>query len=629
LPDDTRCDDGVYCNGDERCDLEVGCRPGSQRDCSDLRTCTIDACVESSRSCQHTLRDADGDGVPDGHCVDGGDCDDSDPTVFPGHPEICNNGKDDNCDGRIDEQPCATPSHDTCLDPLTIDATGVYELDTTAASFDYPGSCTPKNLTARRDVVAAIQFAGAPSDLDVVAQSASGSLALGLARTCGDPASEIACAAAPDDMVVNALTRIRVHSLAPGAYPLYVWTDSDTRVVLNVTLSAATAAPTNETCGSAATIAPGTPVIARLVGTASDLSSRCSFETGDLVYRFTLAARADVTAFASSLDNYGTPVLSLRDATCALPANEISCAQGDQPSLFARALAAGTYYLAVSASAPTDVQLELDTAAPSTAPADENCTGAPMLAPNRTIDVTLANHTDDIAVTCGPAGSKDAAYDLEIAAPSDLLLTLRVADGDTGGLSLAAPSCTEPITARACQTGTVSPVRLPLRGVSPGSYRVVAESALGNPVELTAFVRDAMPPSIVPFADTCASAITVTEPGGFFLGNTSNAQADYNAGCDVSGVGAGGAPDQMLKLVLTGRRRVILDMEGSNYFTLLDVRRGDTCPGVEVPMACSVGFSALRSYLDLTLDAGTYFLQIDGYGGDAGAWQLDVRVVAP
>jgi hypothetical protein len=561
--------------------------------------------------------------------MEGGDCDDADPAVFPGHPEICDNGKDDNCDGTVDEQPCATPTHDTCLDPLTIEATGVYQLDTTAASFDYPGSCTPKNLTARRDVVAAIQWMGAPSDVDVVAQSVSGSLAIGLARTCGDPSSEIACAGAPEDMVVAPLTRIRAYALPPGAYPLYVWTDSDTRVVLHVTRSAATTAPTNETCASAATITPATPVIARLVGTVSDLSSRCAFETGDLVYRFTLAAGADVTAFAASLDGYGTPILSLRDAACALPADEISCAQGDQPSLFVRALAAGTYYLAVSASAPTDVQVEVDTAPPSTAPADESCTAAPRLPPNRTVDVTLANHTDDIGVTCGPAGSKDAAYDLELAAPSDLLLTLRVADGDTGGISLAAPSCTAPITERACATGSASPVRLPMRGVAPGSYRVVAESQLGNAVELSAFVRAATPPSVVPFADTCASAITVTEPGGFFLGNTGNAHADYSSGCDVSGVGAGGAPDQMLKLVLTGQRRVILDMEGSNYYTLLDVRRGDTCPGVEVPMGCSVGFSALRSYLDLTLDAGTYFLQIDGYGGDAGAWQLDVRVMAP
>jgi hypothetical protein len=40
--------------------------------------------------------------VPKGFAATDGDCDENDPKAYPGAPEICN-GKDDNCDGQIDE----------------------------------------------------------------------------------------------------------------------------------------------------------------------------------------------------------------------------------------------------------------------------------------------------------------------------------------------------------------------------------------------------------------------------------------------------------------------------------------------------------------------------------------------
>jgi hypothetical protein len=628
--DDSVCQNGVYCDGVERCDQDLGCKQGAILDCNDDQTCTIDQCVEAQHKCRHDLRDADGDGYPDGHCQAGGDCDDNDPTVNPGHVEVCGNMKDDNCDGQVDEMPCQRPVHDTCFDPLVITTSGIYPLDTTAASFDYPGTCAPMNAATRKDVVAALSITGGTLDADIVAEAPGGNVAIGIGEECGVLGSEIACGRGFSRDAGGEIARIRARSLTAGNYPVYVWVDRDETVLLHVTLESPVAAPTNETCGTAAPLAPGTPVVASLVGTKVDLASRCGFDVGDLVYTFDLPEAADVTANAASIDGYGDPVVSIRNASCAAPEDEITCGYGSSARAFARALPKGTYFVAVSASGPTNAQLEVDAVSPpSTPPADETCSGAPLLVPGRTIDVPLTGHTDDIDLGCAPIASVDAAYDLELPTVSDVLLVERISQGDMGAVSLALPSCDGATSRRACAKGASSPVRVSARAVPAGSYRAVVETLQANPVELTAFVRPSVPPTLVPFADTCASATSIAETGGFYQGNTSNASADYSAGCDVTGVLPGGAPDQILKLTLSQKKRVIFDMQGSTYDTLLDVRKGDTCPGLEMPGACSAGYLPQQSFLDLTLDAGIYWVQIDGYDDEKGVWFLDVRIVDP
>src|SRR4029077_410917 len=104
------------------------------------------------------------------------------------------------------------------------------------------------------------------------------------------------------------------------------------------------------------------------------------------------------------------------------------------------------------------------------------------------------------------------------------------------------------------------------------------ESARRNDLPPPAFGRAAVPPTLVPFSDTCAAPATIAEGGGFYQGNTANAAANFSAGCDVTGGGGFGAPDQILAFVLPAKKRVIFDMQGSAYAAILDVRRGETCP---------------------------------------------------
>ncbi|MFQ5592292.1 MAG: S8 family serine peptidase, partial [Phycisphaerae bacterium] len=56
--DDTDCDDGVFCNGVEVCDAQGACLPGTPVDCDDGIACTVDACNEATASCDHVPSDA-------------------------------------------------------------------------------------------------------------------------------------------------------------------------------------------------------------------------------------------------------------------------------------------------------------------------------------------------------------------------------------------------------------------------------------------------------------------------------------------------------------------------------------------------------------------------------------------
>ncbi|HEY6882226.1 MAG TPA: MopE-related protein, partial [Polyangiales bacterium] len=99
------CDDGVYCNGSERCEPSApnadvrGCVSTGPVVCAAGQTCSerMHACSVCSDS---ALDDGDGDGHEAASCG-GDDCRDDDPTAYPGAAEACN-GRDDDCDGTID-----------------------------------------------------------------------------------------------------------------------------------------------------------------------------------------------------------------------------------------------------------------------------------------------------------------------------------------------------------------------------------------------------------------------------------------------------------------------------------------------------------------------------------------------
>ena len=614
-PDDAQCADPEYCNGREVCRLRVGCVPGPVRTCGDGDGCTIDRCVEATESCEHGVRDADGDGDPDDHCVKDRDCDDTDPSVSSTRTEVCGNFKDDDCDGELDEQPCAIAANDTCQTALAVGAPGTFLLSSVAARKDYATTCSVTTPAAGRDIVLAITVpAGSARDVVVraVTSAPSSEVAVALRSACETAGSELACGNARGAREGRAIAR----SIAAGTttYAI-VTTQGEGAVDVQVDLPEASTRPTNEDCASPENVALETAFPVRLLDATRDLTSTCERATGELTYAFTLAGTRDVRIFASTVAGLGTPVVSLRASSCT---GERRCRE-DAP-VFARRLPAGRHVFAVSATAQIDASVVVRTYVPPTTRPEASCASPLDLPTNAAWTVDLEDQEDANRNGCLD-GEPYVAYRLVLTRPSDVLATARFGPGDVGAISLSAPSCAQNL---ACSSTGGTPARISKRNLPAGEYRIVVAARRSPSARVSVLVRPTIPPVTLD-GDSCVDAAVISETGGFFTGTTAARTADFNAACDSVGLPPGGAKDQIARFTVSRPRRVVFDMSGSDYATLLSVRRGDACPGVEVENACSVAAGGGKSFLELDLPAATYWLQIDGAAEASGVWNLDVR----
>jgi hypothetical protein len=113
-PDDAACSDGLFCNGAEKCNAQLGCEAGAIPDCSHPNPCYTSSCDEPTKQCKFELEDPSCL-CGDGHIDDGEECD---PPTTAGTFEDCNNLIDDDGDGKIDcrDNDCAPGQRDELCD---------------------------------------------------------------------------------------------------------------------------------------------------------------------------------------------------------------------------------------------------------------------------------------------------------------------------------------------------------------------------------------------------------------------------------------------------------------------------------------------------------------------------------
>jgi hypothetical protein len=602
--DNASCDDGVFCNGDEVCNPTLGgCADGPRRSCDDGDVCTVDACNETDRVCDRRPRDLDLDGDPDFFCTGGGDCDDRDPMRSGLAPEICADTVDNDCDGSVDETECGTPAHDTCDDALDVSAGGTFLLDTRGSVADYGLGCA---FDERGDLALRLTIpAGAgPRDVRITGQSDSFSVALAVRSNCVDGGSETECE-------TGFPARIRMRALPEGTYYILVASMFGAgEVVVRVELSEPTPPAANDVCADAIDLGAGGTFTGSFVDVADDTVAACGFGgSPDLFYRFTLDAPQDVRINASSTT--GESLSWAIRTTCELASTDGRCAYGTPASGTLHELAAGDYFLVVEGPGYTEVDftLSVDLLPPTPPLPGDLCGGAIPITPGTRYAGTLAGMEHDYEVSCG-FRYRDAVHVFTLDTTQDVTIDV---NGGTAFLNVALrPTCDAEVGQLRCDQG--APARARIRSLPAGTYYVIVEGSNAGAYTLDVTLTPPTTPTPATGNDNCLSAVRVPETGGVYTGSTFTALPDYTTTSASCGFMAR-SKDVAFRLDLTSRRRVVASTDGSSFDTVLYYFVG-ACPGVEAACDDNSG-EGTRSLLDVTLNAGTYYFIVDGWGTDS------------
>jgi hypothetical protein len=396
-PGDAACDDGIECTVDAcspgdaadpsgcvsaptdhlcngfctmggRCSIEAGgCVGATERECTDGDACTIDSCSEARRMCLFQPRDDDGDGAPamsvgPRRCLGGTDCDDTNPAVGPTAVEGCN-GRDDDCDGAVDEACTVIP--DTCADAeaIVVAPGGTASVSGVLGAFtsDYNTVC---GRTGGADAVFYVDVAEV-SDLviDTVGSTADTVLAVG--TTCSNTGFRLGC---DDDVVagVEYQSRVFVHRFGPAPTErtrrLYILVDGfDSSAVGAFTLNVSLTRPAaTDACRAPIDISDGGSLVGFIGPAVSVITMTGSCQTlaegglNEAVAAFTGPADGDVT-IATYSDSFD-PDLYVRAAPCAT-GSEVACIRGNNTGAAGYRYASG---LAVDVTAGSSYFLFVD-----------------------------------------------------------------------------------------------------------------------------------------------------------------------------------------------------------------------------------------------------------------------------
>ncbi|MBE2248260.1 MAG: hypothetical protein IAE78_01850 [Myxococcus sp.] len=401
-----------------------------------------------------------------------------------------------------------------------------------------------------------------------------------------------------------------------------------------------------ESCGALSSFIDVSSAALRLRGStasaANDAHLSCAIPGSpgpDVLFGLRVPQRRRVTATVRPLDPVSgfQPVIGLR-TECSVASTEAACGftmlGGDRATLVAE-LNPGSFFVWVDSETQTGGEFELELGFDD-APNLDSCSAPSLLRGGSAIDVSgeTLGLIDDVAASCGGAGAPDAVYRLTVDVPRRARLEAVGLSGFKPTLSVRR-ACADAQSEIACApalTSSTSVIELP--SLEPGDYAVLVDGpASGAPAgryRLRITLSEPVPP---PSNDTCSTALELMPSGGAstvsLQGDTTLAKNDA-VGCDGTG------PDLVYTLQLPAAARVraqVTPLAGSRLQPALYLRRENQCESevVREQLFCTAagqgGFPALLEVP--RLEAGRWFLFVDGKARTAGAFDLTLELSPP
>lgn len=452
--------------------------------------------------------------------------------------------------------------------------------------------------------------------------------ALFLRAQCGG-GQDLAC----NDDAGGSTARSHIQAtLDPGTYYLVVDGYGDASGSYDLVVQAAPLMALSAVCGAAEPLPLGQTVSGSTEGGQDYFQATCAggARSPDRVYRLDVPQRSRLRVRQES--NHDGALYLRR--TCDQPTSEFACNDdmGDtRHSELRTVVDPGTYYLYTDgysggeSPAAGPYSLRADVAAVTGGDASANrCQSPGSLRAGTPAEVDTFEASDDFSGSCGGQGAPDVVYGFDLTARSRVEVSVTNA-AFTGAVYIQR-SCGEGPSEAACGAfrpgaqGADSPAQLD-QVLPRGHYFLVVDGAAA---EEFGAANVALTISDVAALERACRSAPLLHPGHTENGTTAGGQDRFHASC-AEGTAS---PDNMYRLRLRRRSTVRISMS-SDYDGALYLRRDCTDSSTEVACNDDTGDNR-HAQIETTLDAGTYFVFVDGFrSGNQGSYSLDVQVSRP